>query len=51
MITKIATLAIEALAVAVLAVYFTQRARPEALIALGALLTGAAVFLLPGVAR
>jgi hypothetical protein len=51
MITKIAILTIESLAAAILSVYLAQRWRPEAMIALGALLTGAAAFLLPGVAH
>jgi hypothetical protein len=51
MIIKIAVLAIESLAAAMLSVYLAERWRPEALIALGALLMGAAAFLLPGVAR
>jgi hypothetical protein len=51
MTTKIAVLIIEALAVATLTAYVAQRWRPEALIVLGVILTGAAAFLLPGVAR
>jgi hypothetical protein len=51
MVTKIAILAIETLVAAIIAVYLAQQWRPEGLIALGALLTGAAAFLLPGVAR
>jgi hypothetical protein len=51
MITKITILAAETAIVAMLAVYLAQRWRPEAMIALGAFLTGAAAFLLPGVAH
>jgi hypothetical protein len=51
MIAKIAILVTETIIVAMLAVWFTHRWRPEAAIALGAILMGAAAFLLPGVVR